>query len=451
VYRIRPLVLVAGLTLLAAAVACSGPDPMSQLPPGYSDTDPVVEQILDGISQQNIETIMKKLASFETRHTLSETESDVRGIGAARRWIRDQYASYSERLQVELVAFITDEESPGRLPAGTELMDVVAVLPGSDPEVADRHIVLTGHYDTINLDPVREGDPYDRRDPDRPAPGVDDDATGVAVAMELARVFSEYEFPKSLIFMAVAGEEEGLVGARLFAQKARAEGMEIEAVLNMDMIGNPERGGGAETTPATVRVFSEGPADSESRQIARYVETIGERYVPSLDVDLIFRRDRFGRGGDHTAFNAEGYPGVRLVEANEDYEHQHSYNDIFENVDMDLVIDTARIEGACAATLAMAPAAPVPLRLGRGGGYDAQLLFLPAEGPEVRGYVVAVRSTTAPRWERYLWFEEAERIERRGRTYLQITLPGQDIDDVVIGIGALGADGHPSIIRVFGR
>lgn len=450
-YRIRPLVLMTGLTLLAAAAACSGPDPMSQLPPGYSDTDPVVEEILAGISQQNIETILKELASFETRHTLSETESDVRGIGAARRWIRDQYASYSDRLQVGLVAFTTDEESPGRLPAGIELMDVVAVLPGSDPEVADQHIVLTGHYDTINLDPVREGDPYDRRDPDRPAPGVDDDATGVAVAMELARVFSGYEFPKSLIFMAVAGEEEGLVGARLFAQKARAEGMQIEAVLNMDMIGNPERGGGAETIPATVRVFSEGPTDSESRQIARYVETVGERYVPSMDVDLIFRRDRFGRGGDHTAFNAEGYPGVRLVEANEDYEHQHSYNDIFENLDMDLVMDTARIEGACAATLAMAPVAPVPLRLGRGDGYDAQLLFLPAEGPEVQGYVVAVRSTTAPRWERYLWFEEAERIERRGRTYLQITLPGQDVDDVVIGIGALGADGHPSIIRAFSR
>ncbi|MFO7767572.1 MAG: M20/M25/M40 family metallo-hydrolase [bacterium] len=450
-HRIRTLTLMAGLMFLVGAAACSGPDPMDTLPPGYSATDPTVEEILAQISRENVAAILKKLESFETRHTLSETESDVRGIGAARRWIREEYASYSDRLEVELVPFVIDEDSPGRLPAGTELMDVVAVLPGTDPELSGRHIILTGHYDTVNLDPVREGDPYERRDPDRPAPGVDDDATGVAAAMELARVFSGYEFPKSLIFMAVAGEEEGLVGARLFAQKARSEGMEIEAVLNMDMIGNAERGGGAETTPGTVRLFSEGPQDSESRQIARYVETVGERYVPGMDVDLIFRRDRFGRGGDHTAFNAEGFPGVRLVEANEDYEHQHSYNDVFENVDMGLVMDTARIAGACAATLALAPSAPAPLRLGRGEGYDAQLLFRPAQGPEVQGYVVALRSTTAPRWERYLWFDEAERIERRGEAYMQITLPNQDIDDVVIGIGALGAEGRPSIIRAFKR
>ncbi len=449
-YRHRILTLIVGL-LLAGGAGCAGPDPLSQLPPAYSAADPVVEDILSQISRENIETILRKLESFETRHTLSETESEVRGIGAARRWIRDQYASYSDRLKVDLVAFTLDEDSPGRLPAGTELMDVVAVLPGSDPDLGAQHIVLTGHYDTVNLDPVREGDPYDRRDPDRPAPGVDDDATGVAVAMELARVFSQYEFPKTLIFMAVAGEEEGLVGARLFAQKARAEGMEIEAVLNMDMIGNAGRGGGVETTPATVRLFSEGPEDSGSRQIARYVEMVGERYVPSMDVDLIFRRDRFGRGGDHTAFNAEGYPGVRLVEANEDYEHQHSYNDVFENVDVELVMDTARITAACAATLALAPSAPTPLRLGRGEGYDAQLTFLPPRGQGIQGYVVAIRSTTAPRWERYLWFGQAERVESRGREYMQIILPGQDIDDVVIGIGALGGDGRPSIIRAYQR
>ncbi|MFC1530633.1 M20/M25/M40 family metallo-hydrolase [Gemmatimonadota bacterium] len=351
-----------GMTALALVglggihVGCSnasGQDPA--LRPFFA-TDPLVEEIVDQISRENIEVILKGMESFETRHTQSETESDTRGIGGARRWLKEQVEAYSPRLNVYLDRWVSDADTPGRLPEGTELVNITAVLPGTNPALANQHIILGGHYDSINLDPVREGDTYERRDPNRPAPGVNDDISGVAVAMECARVFSQYEFQKTLVFVGFVAEEQGLVGATLLAQKMKAEGKEIEAVLMMDMVGSSVRGGGAPSQPTTVRVFSDGPEDSPSRQIARFMEMIGERYVPEQDIDLIFRRDRFGRGGDHTAFNREGFAGVRLVEANEDYNNQHSYNDTFANLDMDYLMRNARIEAATAATLALASA-----------------------------------------------------------------------------------------------
>ncbi len=416
----------------------------------YNAVNPVIEEIVSKISAESIAGILQKLETFETRNSLSDTASDTRGVGAAGRWIRDTYKSYSPRLEVYLHSFTTPAGSR-RMPEGTVLNNVVAVLPGTHPELKNKHIILSGHYDSINLDDVREGDTYDRRDPNRPAPGINDACSGVAAAMECARVFSEYEFDKTLIFMAFTAEEQGLIGAGAFAQKANAEGIEIEAVLNMDMIGNNVRGGGAKTVLNTLRVFSEGPEDSDSRQIARYVEEIGERYVPEIDIDLIFRRDRFGRGGDHTAFNREGIAGVRLVEANEDYDRQHSYNDVFENIDMDYLLKNAKIAAATSATLALAPSTPVPGGLGRGDGYDAQLTFLPSEG-EISGYVVAVRATAAPRWEKLIWVGLPETVtDRRGREVLRVLFPLTNIDNVVYGVGAVGRDGCPSLFAAYTR
>lgn len=446
------IVTVSAVALAGSISGCS--DSILQdkeLAPFYA-RNPLVEEIVGKISADNIESILKKMESFESRHTLSETGSDTRGIGAARRWLLETYRSYSPRLQVFFDTHTTPEDARGRMPGGTELKNVVAVLPGTHPELSSRHIILTGHYDSINLDQVREGDTYERRDPNRPAPGVNDDISGVAVAMECARVFSKYEFPKTLIFMAVVAEEQGLLGAAAFAQKAKEEGMEIEAVLNMDMIGCSVRGGGALSRPYAVRVFSDGPIDSDSRHIARYMEMIGERYVPEQDVDLIFRRDRFGRGGDHTAFNREGFAAVRLVEANEDYSLQHSYNDTFENLDMEYLMRNARIEAATAASLALSPPAPVPGRLGRGEGYDAQLFFTPITGEDISGYVVAIRSTTAPRWERFEWVGIPETVtDRRGRESCQVLIPKLDIDDIVIGIAAVGKPGCASLIASYNR
>ncbi len=427
----------------------SGQDPALQ--PWFS-TDPMVEEIVRQISRENIEVLLKGMESFETRHTQSDTESDTRGIGGARRWLKEQVEAYSPRLNVYLDRWISDADTPGRLPDGTELVNVTAVLPGTNPDLANQHIILGGHYDSINLDPVREGDTYGRRDPNRPAPGVNDDISGVAVAMECARVFSQYEFQKTLVFVAFVAEEQGLVGASLLARKMKAEGKEIEAVLNMDMIGSSVRGGGAPSQSTTVRLFSDGPEDSPSRQIARFMEMIGERYVPEQDVDLIFRRDRFGRGGDHTAFNREGFAGVRLVEANEDYSNQHSYNDTFSNLDMDYPMRNARIEAATAATLALASASPRPMGLGRGEGYDAQVRFMPAVGEDVTGYVIALRSTTAPRWEEFVWVGLPELVtDRRGREYFQVTFPHRDIDEIVVGVAAVSGEGRPSLISAYLR
>jgi len=442
------LLLSLSLTGLAGCVGVSGAG--QEIGPFFA-TDPVVEEIVAQMSPENIARILQTMESFETRHTLSDTVSDGRGVGAARRWLLAEYRSYSPRLQVRFDTHIVDEDSPGRLPAGTVLRNVVAVLPGTDPELAKQHIILTGHYDSVNLDQPREDDPYERRDPNRPAPGVNDDISGVATAMECARVFSRYEFPKTLIFMAVVAEENGLVGASLFARRAQEQGLEIEAVLNKDMIGSSRRGGGAPSRPYTVRVFSEDPMDSPSRQIARYMEMVGERYVPEQDVDLVYRHDRFGRGGDHTAFNRIGYPGVRMTEANEDYTLQHSYNDTFENLDLDYLMRNARIEAATAATLALSPTAPRPMRLGRGEGYDAALSFLPAMGEGITGYVVAIRSTTEPRWTEYRWVGIPETIERRSTTYHQVVLPHLDIDELVFGIAAVAGEGRMSLFAPFLR
>lgn len=436
---------------MAVSSGTAGTAEQEELAPWFAK-DPVVEEMVGKLSSANIEKILKAMESYETRNSVSETESDTRGIGAARRWILDEFKSYSPRLNVYFDTHVIAEGESRRFPAGTELVNVVAVLPGTHPELGQKHIILCGHYDSINLDPVREGDTYELRDPNRPAPGVNDDISGVAVAMECARVFSEYEFPKSLVFIALVAEEQGLVGASLFAQKAKSEEMDIEAVLNMDMIGNSVRGGGAPSKPYTVRVFSEGPMDSPSRQVARYMEMIGERYVPEQDVDLIFRSDRFGRGGDHTAFNREGYAGIRLVEANEDYDKQHSYNDTFANLDMAYLMRNALVEAATAATLALSPSAPDPMRLGRGGGYDAAVRFMPAVGENITGYVVAIRSTTAPRWEEYRWVGIPEEVtDRRGRTYYEVVFPEKDIDELVFGVAALGGPGRPSLIAAYER
>jgi hypothetical protein len=445
--RLVPIALAGALVLFAGG---AGRGQAPQLPPGYSAKSPKVNRILREMSIDSMAVILKRMEAFGTRNTLSDTVSETRGIGAARRWIHRQFRSYSPRLQVFFQSETTPAETRGRLPGGTTLVNVVAVLPGTHPVLKEQHIVVGGHYDSINLDPPREGDTWGQRDADRPAPGVNDDISGVATAMEMARVCSKYEFDKTLVFIAFVAEEQGLLGAGVYARRARADSQAIEAFLNMDMIGNSVRGGGAPSRPRTVRVFSEDPMDSPSRQIARYLETIGERYVPDMDVDLIFRLDRFGRGGDHTAFNREGYPAVRLVEANEDYDKQHSYNDTAANLDLDYLIRNARIEAATAFTLADAPSAPVPMRLGRGGGYDAQVQFQPPMG-EVTGYVVAVRATTSPRWEHFYWVAEPEKMSRGERTWLQITLPQLDIDEVVIGVGALGRDGYPSLIAPFLR
>ena len=268
-----------------------------------------------------------------------------------------------------------------RLPRDVELRNVVAVLPGASP----RRIYVSAHYDTVarRTDGGGGETGFDWTRADNDAPGANDDGSGTALVIELARVFAQsgLQFDATIVFIALAGEEQGLVGAKLHAQRAAAEGWRIDAVLNNDIVGN-SRGGTGASEGDRVRVFSEGPEDSPSRQVARYVRRVAMRYQPGHEVTLVARADRFGRGGDHTAFNQHGFAGVRVTEANEAYQRQHTVADTADGVDPSYLQRNARVNAAALAGLALAPPAPVVVnergapRLSRGAsGYDAALVL----------------------------------------------------------------------------
>jgi Zn-dependent M28 family amino/carboxypeptidase len=312
--------------------------------------NPTVQKIVDSVSQERITEILKKLESFQTRGLFSEQDNPTRGIGASRRWISDQFKSYSPRLQVSFDKYRV-KKGKGRLIQDFDLYNVVAVLPGKlNPE---RQFILSGHYDSLALlrrnpdgsaavtpadgqttGAAGEGaatpPPFDLSMLASVEPGVTDDGSGTAAVMELARIMSQYEFEKTIVFVAFAGEEMGLIGSSLYARKARKENVIIDGVLNNDIIGSDVSGNGR-IDNSTISVYSEDPADSTSRELARYVKDIAERYLPSLKIDLVFRADRIGRGGDHTPFNLEGFPAVRITTPNENYANQHTVTDTFAN------------------------------------------------------------------------------------------------------------------------
>jgi hypothetical protein len=416
------------------------------LPPaGLHRAEATIAKIVSAISDQRIAEIMKKLGSFETRNTLSDPSQPSRGVGAARQWIFDQFKSYSPRL---VVSFDTHPiPKGGRVWKPVELRNVVAVLPGTSDK--DRWIIVSGHYDSVNLKIPPEMAGHPEQAAELPAPGVSDDASGVACAMECARVMSQYEFDATLVFVAFAGEEQGLVGARAMATRLKAGNQEIEAVLNNDIIGTEVAGDG-QADNSRVLLFSEDPDDSASRQLARFVRRTGERYFPEMKVDLIFRRDRFGRGGDHTAFNEAGYPGVRFTTCNENFANQHSPTDTFENASPAYAARVTRINAAAAAGLALAPRPPltrapaVELRnrpgLTRGTGYDAVLRWsYPHAGPKPAGFVVVMRSTTAPDWEREFWAGDVR----------EYTMKDTPIDQWVFGVKAVDLAGHESPVSAY--
>jgi hypothetical protein len=427
--------------------------------------DPKIQKIISEISVDRIAEILKKLESFETRNTLSDPSQPNRGIGAARQWIFDQFKSYSPRLEVSFDTHMIPKG--GRVWKDVELRNVVAILPGKLPQAASRWIMITGHYDSLNL----RVPPELRRDPAKaaelPAPGVTDDGSGTACVMECARVLSQYEFDATLVFVAFAGEEQGLVGAHAMAKRLKERGQVIQAVLNNDIIGSEVSGNGV-IDNRRVLVFSEDPNDSPSRSIARFFKLIGERYFPELSVDLIFRHDRFGRGGDHTAFNQEGYAGVRVTTPNENFANQHSPTDTFANTSPSYTAKVVKVNAAVAAAMALAPRAPVTSRppappaaspapadteapaprpqpsgpgLSRGAsGYDAVLRWdYPEPEPDLAGFVVVVRSTTAPDWEREIWVGNVK----------EFTLKNTSIDQLVFGVKSVDREGHESPVSAY--
>ncbi len=401
-----------------------------------------VATLIANVSADRLAADVQALAGFGTRHTYSDTASPTRGIGAAREWIRAEFVKASPRLQVAFDTYQVVTQGP-RLPRDVELRNVVAVLPGASP----RRVYLSAHYDSVarRTDGAGGETGFDWTRADNDAPGANDDGSGTALVIELARVFAQsgLQFDATIVFIALAGEEQGLVGAKLHAQRAAAEGWRIDAVLNNDIVGN-SRGGTEASEGDRIRVFSEGPEDSPSRQIARYVRRVAMRYQPGHDVTLVARTDRFGRGGDHTAFNQHGFPGVRLTEANEAFQRQHTVADTADGVDPSYLQRNARVNAAALAGLALAPPAPVVVnergapRLSRGtSGYDAALSW--TASPGAAGYRILWREAWASDWEHELTVGAVT----------EATLPLLSVDDVVIGVAAIGPGGHESLVSAY--
>jgi hypothetical protein len=420
--------------------------------------NPTVKKIVDEVSEERIAANLKKLETFGTRDIFSSQEDEVTGIGAARRWISAQFKSYSPRLQVSFDQYKVKKKN--RIFRDTDLYNVVAILPGTkDP---DHQFILSAHYDSVALKRRAEGEPpasgdeltYSEETLLKTAPGVTDDGSGTATVMELARVMSQYEFEKTIVFITFAGEEEGLIGASLYARKAHAAKQKIDGVLNNDIIGSDVAGNGRSDNDL-VWIFSEEPNDSGSRQVARYMHEIGERYVPSMKVGMVFRHDRFGRGGDHTPFNQEGYAAVRVTTPNENFANQHSATDTFANTSVPYTTRVAKINAASLASLALAPKAPMvneeiqkgprkgqftPL-ISRGKTrYDARLRWKTENAEEdLAGYVVVYRQTTSADWEHEIFVGNVTEFE----------LKDISIDNLVFGVKAVDKDGNESLVSAY--
>ena len=416
--------------------------------------NPEIRQLVDSISEDRIAEILKKLEGFGTRNIYSSEDDPGQGIGAARRWLYNQFKSYSPRLEVRYDTYRVKKK--GRLTEDVVIHNVVAILPGKlNPE---REFILSGHYDSLAFkrppEDQQQTDGEIRYEREPSEPGVTDDGSGTAAVLELARVMSRREFEKTIVFIAFAGEEYGLVGSTLYAQKARKENRIIDGVLNNDIIGSESSGDGR-INNSMLWLFSDGPEDSGSRQLARYIKDNGARYVPSMQVNLVFRADRLGRGGDHTPFQQQGYAAVRFTSPNENYANEHTMTDTFANTSVSYAARVIRVNAAALASLALAPKAPVvdeeiqhgprkgqltPM-IGRGKShYDAVLRWKNDNAePDLAGYAVVMRSTTAPYWEREVFVGKVN----------EFTLKDVSIDDLVFGVKAIDKDGNESLVSAY--
>jgi hypothetical protein len=437
--------------------ALAAPLQSAQLP-----TDPAIAQALRDVSAAQIQQTITKLAGFGTRHTLSVNNPGAatsdQGIVAARKWIKAEFERYSAQcggcLEVQTDTFV--QEPNNRIPHPTELQNVYAILRGTDPAQAKRTYLVTGHYDSRNKDALNSTDP---------APGANDDGSGTAVSLECARVLSKHKFPATLIFLTVAGEEQGLNGSAHFAKMAKAQGWQLEGVLNNDIVGGNRTPGDTLQKSNVVRVFSEGlPAaateadlrriraaggedDSTSRQLARYIAEVGATYdFGHFGPQLIFRRDRYLRGGDHSAFNDQGFAAVRFTEYREDFHHQHEnprtengieFGDLLKFVDFDYVANVARLNAATLASLASSPAPPAKVRLlTKGLENDSKIQWEAAPG--ATAYEVLWRLTTDP------GFPESN-VTRTKETSVDLA---ESKDNVIFGVRSVDARGHKSLIVV---
>lgn len=444
--RLRPWKNTSLLVLaVLAGVATAAPAA------GAADLDPQIVRLVASVSEDRLGGLLRKLESFETRSTLSSTDSATRGIGAAREWILKEMQGYSPRLQVSFDSYNVLKQ--GRITRDVEIRNVMAVLPGRSA----RRIYISGHYDTVafaggqgnsnagGTPGARTTSPDPAAPLDNPAPGVNDDGSGTALAIELSRVFSQsgIEFDATLVFMAHVAEEQGLIGAWLHGKKAVDQKIPIQAVLNNDIVGN-DKGGSGIVDGATIRVYSEGPEDSPSRSLARFVQRWGARYVPSHKVRPMSRSDRFGRGGDHSAYNQLGFAAVGFRESRENFTKQHDVRDTFDGISLPYLAQNARVNAAAAATLALAP--PPPSVVNERGqptisrapsGYDANLTWVASPGAVA--YRIFWREAWGPDWQHELTVGNVT----------SLLLPGIQIDDHVFGVAAIDGAGHESSVTAW--
>ena len=441
--------LTTSLALLSVLVTSSA---MGETP-SYQDQEQL-HAIAAAVSADRIEQDITKLVSFGTRHTLSETESDTRGIGAARRWIKAEFEKISAACGGCLEVYYQSDVISGetRIPEATEVVSVIAVQRGSiDPS---RYVIMSGDIDSRVSDVM---------DAASDAPGANDNASGVAGTLEAARVLSQYEFAGSIVYAALAGEEQGLFGGRIMAEQAQKDGWRIKAVLNNDMIGNIEGINGV-INNTTARIFAEGTrmdetdaderrrrftggeVDSPSRNLARYIDWMADRYIPNLDTMVIYRLDRFGRGGHHRPFNDLGYPGVRIMETNENYHRQHQdirvedgirYGDTLDGVDFDYAAKLTALNAVSLASMAWAPSPPANVQIKGAVSPDTTLSWNAASAAEedlIAGYRIYWRHTDAPNWE----------FSRDVGKVNEYTLENIVIDNYFFGVASVSKDGFES-------
>ena len=393
--------------------------------------DPEIEAMLREVSADSMKSYINTLVAFGTRNTLSTQTDPKRGIGAARNWVLSRFNEMAKQSGGRLTAIIdtvTLAPDGRRVVRYVLLGNVVATLKGTDPN-DNRIFLISGHLDNMRSSPTDSiGD----------APGANDDGSGVAAVMECARVMSKRNFPATIIFIAVSGEEQGLLGANFMSEKAKKGNWNIEAVLNNDIMGSNNSNETGIINNTQIRVFSEGlPAyeteksatnirtlglenDGKSRQLARYVKEIGERYVDNLQVMLIYRNDRFLRGGDHTPYVQRGFAAVRFTEMNENYTRQHkdirtengiAYGDLPEHIDFEYLRKNTCMNLANLANLAKAPSMPdsVKMEVRRLSNSTSLTWKLPRSG-KVKGYYVLVRETTSAFWQRKIFTTETSII-----------------------------------------
>jgi len=417
--------------------------------------DSKISEMVKEVSPTNLENIIKKLVSFHTRHTLSDTLSKTTGIGAARTWIKSEFDKYGKEnkstLQVSYDTFI--QEADGRrITAPVVLKNVIAILPGTDPN-DKRMLMVSGHYDSRVTDVMNAKDF---------APGANDDASGVAAVLEMCRIMSKYKFSSTIVFVAMVGEEQGLYGATNLAKRAKTEGWNVHLLMNNDIVGNSY---GMETDikdNKSVRVFSEGvspletPAqvaarqsagtdnDGKARQAARYIKEVAERYVDQLEVKLIYRRDRFLRGGDHTPFSQQGFAAVRITEMNEDFNRQHQdvrtengfkFGDLPEYVDYNYLQKVTRMNLAVMANLALSSQEPENVVVLTSGLTNKTALKWEApKGKTPAGYYVLMRETTSPFWEKKFFVKENSATLNYSK------------DNFYFGVQSVDESGHESLV-----